>query len=480
VNKLNSWTKACTLFLLWTATAITLPAQTFTPLHSFNGTDGNNSQAALVQATNGDLYGTTISDGASGGGTIFKMTPGGAFTLLHSFDGTDGVNPWNALVQATDGSLYGTTNGGGVGTECHEGCGTVFKVTLGGTLTSLHSFIDSDGLAPQGGLVQGTNGDFYGTTILGGANSVGTVYRFNLSRKLTTLYAFDNDPGTEGDYPYSGMIQATDGNFYGTTISEGESFEGTIFKITPGGTLTTLYNFCSVEDCADGRNPIGGLVQSNDGNLYGETSEGGVNNYLCGTLFKITLNGTLTTLHSFSGPDGCSSLSQMVQGTDGNFYGVTSGGGTSTFCAGGACGTIFSITPTGSFTTLYNFCPASGCADGASPTGQLIQDTNGTFYGTTAGGGANNEGAVYSLSMGLLPFVKTQTTSGAAGASVVILGTNLTGATGVTFNGTAATFAVVSSSEITTTVPAGATTGKVKVTLPHGTLISSVNFAVTP
>jgi uncharacterized repeat protein (TIGR03803 family) len=169
----------------------------------------------------------------------------------------------------------------------------------------------------------------------------------------------------------------------------------------------------------------------------------------------------------------------MVQGNDGNFYGVTTYGGSGTFCDGG-CGTIFSITPSGTFTMLYSFCPASGCADGELSIAGLIQDTNGTFYGTTAEGGANNEGVIYSLSMGLGPFVKTQTTSGAVGASVVILGTNLTPATAVTFNGTAATFTVVSSSEITSAVPAGATTGRVEVTLPGGTLISNTNFQVTP
>jgi uncharacterized repeat protein (TIGR03803 family) len=477
MNKLNSWTKACTLLLMLAATAIALPAQTFTTLHSFNGTDGNNSQAALVQATNGYLYGSTVYAGANGAGTIFKMTPSGTVTLLHSFDGTDGAGPWNALVQGTDGNLYGTTNYGGDVTLCGD-CGTVFKVTLAGAVTSLHSFRGSDGANPQGGLVQGTNGDFYGTTLERGADSEGTVFDINTSGKLTTLHNFTD--GMDGASPYPAMIQASDGNFYGTTYTGGANFEGTIFKMTPSGTLTTLYAFCSDQDiCPDGAEPVGGLVQGNDGNLYGVTAHGANQICGCGTIFKITLSGTLTTLHSFSGSDGNGAWSRMALGSDGNFYGVTVYGGTSTFCTGG-CGTIFSLTPAGTFTTLYNFCPASGCADGEAPVSGLIQDTNGTFYGTTPEGGANNEGSVYSLSMGLGPFVKTQTTSGPVGSPVVILGTNLTGATGVTFNGTAATFTVVSSSEITTTVPAGATTGKVKVTLPGHTLSSNVKFQVTP
>jgi uncharacterized repeat protein (TIGR03803 family) len=477
MSKLNAWMKAATLLLTFAATAISLTAQTFTALHSFDGTDGNNSQASLVQATDGNLYGSTVYAGANGVGTIFNMTPSGTVTLLHSFNGTDGASPWNALVQGTDGNLYGTTNYGGAGVMC-GGCGTVYKITLGGAVTTLHSFRGSDGYNPQAGLVQGTNGNLYGPTLGEGAGGFGTVFTIDTLGKLTTLHNFTD--GLDGGGAYPAMIQATDGNFYGTTYTGGLHDEGTVFRITPSGTLTTIYAFCSDDDiCPDGAEPVGGLVQGNDGNLYGVTAHGANQICGCGTIFMITLAGTLTTLHSFSGSDGNGAWSRMALGSDGNFYGTTVYGGTSTFCAGG-CGTIFNITPAGTFTTLYNFCPASGCADGEAPVSGLIQDTNGTFYGTTPEGGANNEGGVYSLSMGLGPFVKTQTTSGAVGTSVVILGTNLTGATGVSFNGTAAAFTVVSGSEITTAVPSGATTGKVTVTLPSGTLRTNVKFQVTP
>jgi uncharacterized repeat protein (TIGR03803 family) len=477
MSKFNSRMKVCTLLLLLAATAISLPAQTFTTLHSFNGTDGNNSQAALMQATNGYLYGSTVYAGANGVGTIFKMTTSGTVTLLRSFDQIDGSSPWNALVQGSDGNLYGTTNYGGVGHLCTGGCGTVYKATLAGAVTTLHSFDVTDGINPQAGLVLGSNGDFYGLTLESGAYSFGTVFNIDTSGKLTTLHNFAD--GTDGGYPYPAMIQATDGNFYGMTYTGGAYDLGTIFKMTPSGTLTTIYAFCSDEGlCPDGARPVGGLVEGNDGNLYGVAAHGGTG-CNCGTIFKISLGGALTTLHAFSGSDGNGPWTRMVQGNDGNFYGVTTYGGSSTFCDGG-CGTIFSITPSGTFTMLYSFCPASGCADGELSIAGLIQDTNGIFYGTTAEGGANNEGVIYSLSMGLGPFVKTQTTSGAVGASVVILGTNLTPATAVTFNGTAATFTVVSSSEITSTVPTGATTGRVEVTLPGGTLISNTNFQVMP
>ena|SRR5579863_7632481 len=196
----------------------------------------------------------------------------------------------------------------------------------------------------------------------------------------------------------------------------------------------------------------------------------------CGTVFKITPSGTLTALHSFAGypTDGSEPLAGLVQATDGNLYGTTYSGGPNDE------GTVFEITPTGGLTTLYAFCPQSGCADGSNPLAALVQDTNGTLYGTTLLGGANGDGTLFSLSVGLGPFVEMQPISGKVGAAVKILGTNLTGATSVSFNGTAATFTVVSSSFIKTTVPAGATTGTVQVVTPSGTLLSNVPFRVLP
>jgi len=448
----------------------TAQAQTFTTLHSFNGTEGGGpTTAGLIQATDGSLYGATAGGGANSDGTVFKITPTGTLTTLHSFDGTDGASPWGRLVQATNGNFYGTTTGGGA-----NGDGTVFKITLSGTLTTLHSFDGTDGEAPYAGLVQATNGDFYGTAEDGGANGDGTVFKITPTGTLTTLHSFNF---TDGLDPQGALIQATDGNLYGTTREGGANTCligstnygcGTVFKITPTGTLTTLHSF----DSTDGANPFGGMVQGTDGNLYGTTSAGGVDND--GTVFKITLGGTLTTLHSFVGTDGATPYAVLVQATDGNFYGTTKNGG-STSCPGD-CGTIFQITPGGALTTLHSF----DGTDGEYPFGGLVQNTNGTFYGTTNGGGANSDGTVFSLSVGLGPFVETQTTSGKVGAAVKILGTNLTGATSVTFNGTSATFTVVSKSEITTTVPTGATTGTVEVTTPRGTLKSNTKFRVTP
>jgi len=186
---------------------------------------------------------------------------------------------------------------------------------------------------------------------------------------------------------------------------------------------------------------------------------------------------TFTTIHSFDGTDGKNPYAGLIQADNGDGYGTTENGGTSTTCDGG-CGTVFKITPGGTLKTLYSFCAQSGCTDGGAPVAGLGQDTNGTFYGATWGGGAYGYGTVFSLSVGLGQFVKILPTSARVGSAVKILGTNLTGATSVTFNGTAAAFTVVSRYLITATVPTGATTGKVEVVTPSGTLSSNVPFRV--
>ncbi len=446
-------------------------AQTYTPLHSFDysGGVGFRSYAGLVQATNGDLYGTTWVGGANDYGTVFKITTGGTLTTLHSFDNTDGANPDAGLIQATNGDFYGTTPGGGTNGE-----GTVFRITASGTLTTLYNFCSqtncTDGESPREGLVQATNGAFYGTTIFGGAYDSGTVFKITASGALTTLYSFCGCG--DGAYPAAVLIQAANGDFYGTTSSGGTDGDGTVFKMTAAGTLTTLHSF----GVTDGANPDAGLTQATNGDFYGTTPGGGANGD--GTVFRITASGTLTTLHSFFNTDGANPYAGLVEATDGNFYGTTELGGANAY------GTIFKVTPSGKLTTLYSFCQQSSCTDGAEPYAGLVQDTNGTFYGTTYQGASTDCydgcGTVFSLSVGLGPFVETQTTSGKVGAAVKILGSNLTGVTSVTFNGTTATFTVVSKSEITTTVPTGATTGTVEVTTSKGTLKSNTTFRVTP
>lgn len=467
--------------MLWAATPLAVRAQTFTNLHSFDVTDGANPTAALVQGTDGSLYGTTnyggTSSACSGGcGTLFRITPSGTLTTLHGFDATDGANPFAALVQAANGNFYGTTGLGGADDE-----GTVFKVTREGAFTKLYDF--SYGAGPNA-VVRALDGTLYGTTGSGGANGFGTVFKLTQSGTWTTLYSFCAQSGcTDGAVPGS-LIQGSDGDFYGTTVVGGAnsgcelaSFGncGTVFKITPTGTLTTLYNFCSRSGCADGENPGAGLVQGTDGNLYGTTDYGGANGD--GTVFKITSGGTLTTLYSFCSETACADgtvpVAALVHATDGNFYGTTSSGGAN----GG--GTIFEMTPNGTLTTLYSFCSQTNCTDGFNPSAALVEDTSGTFYGTTYDGGLGiSFGTVFSISVGLGPFVETQPEAAPVGTTVEILGTDLMGATYVAFNGTAATFTVGWRSAIQATVPAGATTGRVRVTTPHGTFLSNVPFRV--
>jgi uncharacterized repeat protein (TIGR03803 family) len=487
VNALGKvWGKrAYVVFMLYALAAVSLTAQTFKSLASFDFMDGASPQAGLVQATNGDLYGTTPGGGLYSSGTIFKMTPRGTLATVYNFcplaNCPDGSTPLAGMVQATNGYLYGTTQQSGM-----YGEGTIFKMTPSGSLTTIYSFCSltgcTDGVNPFAGLIQATNGDLYGTTAGGGSGTPasGTVFKMTPSGGLTTIYNFCSQSlCTDGSEPLAGLIQATNGDFYGTTLAGGAHGEGTVFKLTPSGTLTTLHSFCSKTNCADGSNPESALVQATNGDFFGTTTFGGATNNL-GTVFEITSAGKLTTLYSFCAQtpctDGYSPGAGLIQATDGNLYGTVPSGG-DPMSEGG---TIYEITTGGSFRTLYSFT-----TEGDQPSATLVQDTNGELYGTTSLGGTgtacqNGCGTVFSLSVGLSPFVTTLPTASLVGAAVKILGSDLTGASSVTFNGTAAVFTVVSSAEITTTVPTGATTGTVQVVTPSGTLLSNVPFRVLP
>ena len=461
----------CAASLLGMAMAIASPAQTFTTLAVFNDTNGLEPEAALVQGLDGNFYGTTDEGpAASSYGTIFMVTPTGVLTTLYSFSGTDGANPTATLVLGTDGNFYGTTfQGGNLTCGGGFGCGTVFQYTPGGTLTSLHSFDRTDGGFPSSGLVQATDGNFYGTTTQAGDYHAcpvgcGTLFKITASGTLTTVHNFQ---GTDGASPSGSLMQGTDGSFYGTTSMGGPGGYGTIFKFTMGGTLTTLFSF----DLTDGQAPVGGVVQAADGNFYGTTiGEPGCEGIDCGTFFKMTPAGDLTTLHEFNPRKGYDPLARLLQATDGNFYGLTRDGGINGDC----CGTIFRIGPAGSLTTLYEF---PGIPVGQSPTAGLMQATDGNLYGTTTNGGALGAGSVFRLSVGLGPFVKLLPHAGHVGSAVKILGTDLSGAIAVTFNGTPVAFTIGSATEISIKVPAGAASGIVQVTLPGGTL-SSGQFIV--
>jgi uncharacterized repeat protein (TIGR03803 family) len=454
----------------------TSSAGTFATLDSFNGTTGKLPYAALAQATDGNLYGTTYYGGVASSGNVFKVSPAGSLELAYSFcsqsDCADGEYSYAVPVQGTDGNFYGTTYLGGANDQ-----GTVFKLSTSGTLTTFHSFDGTDGAEPLAGLAQASNGAFYGTTYLGGSKGDGTVFKVTSAGTFTTLHSFCSESGcADGLNPFASLALGTDGNLYGTTLAGGAHGDGTVFKITPTGTLTTLHSFCSQSGCPDGEFPQTGVVQANDGNFYGTTILGGA--YGNGTIFKMTPTGTVTTLYNVCSQSGCPDGNYLYAGlmpaTDGNLYGIMQIGGAYGY------GTIFRITTAGTLTTLHSFCSQSGCPDGEYPAAGLVQDTNGTLYGSTADGGTKGDGTVFSLSVGLAPFVETLPASGKAESTVKILGNNLTGATSVTFNGASATFTVSSNTFITATVPPGATTGPVKVVTPTETLTSNVSFRVLP
>jgi len=463
------------------------------------------------------------------------------FTPLASFDGTDGRGPnLMTLTQGADGIFYGTTVFGGTSELCFPGCGTVFKVSSVGTLTTLHSFCSqsncSDGEEPVGTLVQDASNNFYGITSGGGSNPGGTVFKITPAGVLTTVYSFCTLADcTDGQQPFAGLAQSNkNGNFYGTTALGGVNGGGTVFQITPAGKLTTLYSFCALANCADGEEPVGTLVQARDGSFYGEASAGGIaglGTAGCGTIFRITLAGKLTTLFTFDFTNGCGPSGGLIQANNGDFYGVTASGGSGGLCqASENCGTAFKITAAGELTTLHDFCTTVTCADGAQPfgpliqgtdgklygttfgefvpstifditpsgylatlftfggtngyepTGGLLQATSGFFYGTTFGGGSGGGyGTIFSLSTGLGPFVQTEPTSAKEGATIGIFGQGFTSSSVVEFGGVQATSVKVPGTTfLTATVPVGALTGSVTVTTGGTTLTTNQEFHVTP
>lgn len=488
-----------------------LHAQGFRTLQSFNGSNGAVPEGvALVQGRDGALYGTTSSGGAFDAGTVFRLKPGFAVQTLYSFcaqpNCTDGSYPQVGLVLGNDGDLYGVTfNGGGANNR-----GTVFKISTSGQLTTLYSFcLQSgcpDGAYPQK-LTLSVDGNFYGTAAAGGnANGGGTIFKITASGTLTTLYQFCSQANCLDGQAPNALIQASGGNFYGTTAYGGPPSGlcpiygcGTIFKVTPAGTLTTLYDFCQ-RSCPDpnGYNPLAGLVQASDGDFYGTTLNGGAYADF-GTLFRFSPSGEFTTLHSFcyaaGCPDGTSPRSAPIQATDGNLYGTTgvfSGQGCNGGSGDGDCGTIYSISPQTGFGTLFLFCtssendPLSGfhCPDGAGPLGGIMQATNGFFYGTTtyggAFGGSFGDGTVFKFSMAIIPFVSFVEPVGRVGQTVGVLGQTLTGSTSVMLNGTPMSYRVNSDTFLQAIVPTGATSGYVTVTTASGMLTSNVPFRVIP
>ena len=417
-----------------TVTVVTGPS--IATIHSFNhATEGAGPWHTPVWGTDGYMYGTTDAGGnlscayvssLSGCGTIYKSDTSGNVTTLHTFSGTDGAYPAASLVATPSGTFYGTTEYGGAntsqcdvgGTSTAAGCGSVFSYSATTGFTRLFSFGPFSsplGVGPQASLVE-TGGNLYGETEAGGNTSCsgtlgtgtgsgcGAIFSVSGSNVGSALHTFS---GSEGAYPVTGLLLQSDGNFYGTTTGGGtltcSSYAtlgcGTVFQMTPSGSIKTLHPFTKV----DGAAPESSLILGTDGKMYGTTlfggsttCSGGAQWQGCGTVFKIDTTGNFTSLHSFSGPDGAYPAT-LMQASDGYFYGTTESGG-ATACTGRygpGCGTIFRMDSSGNVTVLYAF---TGKSDGSWPESALVQGTDGNLYGTAVYGGTYDDGVIFRVS----------------------------------------------------------------------------------
>ncbi|HKT87970.1 MAG TPA: choice-of-anchor tandem repeat GloVer-containing protein [Candidatus Sulfotelmatobacter sp.] len=464
--------------------AVCAQAQTVTFLSDFNGRNGWTPFGSVVQATDGNFYGTTAFGGLYEEGNVFRMTPDGKIASIYSFcaqaNCADGQWPESGTVLGSDGNLYGLTFVGGAGIN-GDGNGTVYRMTLNGKITTLHIFSTcytgcADGVNPTG-IVLGSDGNLYGTTGGGGTGGGGTIFQVSASGGFKTLYSLCSQANcADGNGLYYPLVEGNDGNFYGTSVGGGSTGGGVFFQITPAGAYTVLHNFCNYNDvnCSDGAYPYG-IVKGADGNFYGTAT---------GVVFKITPAGEFTKLYSFNyGGQLGLYYPQLTLASDGNLYGVFGGTWPGTW-AGQSLGGLYKVTPGGVFKPLYAFCQC-GPTNGYAPMDSLFQATDGNLYGTTGYNGYTGTyrfsgfGTVFKLSTGLSPIVETVPRGAKVGKQVLILGNNLTGATSVLFNGVQADFTVESDTYIKATVPTGATTGKVSVLTPTGTLNSNPQFVVT-
>jgi uncharacterized repeat protein (TIGR03803 family) len=404
--RLRGWTALrATILLLSLLAPCGNAAMMLTTMFAFDGTNGAGPEATLVQGADGFLYGTTICGGTNGAaadggfGTIFRISTNGEFRTLVHLNYPTGSNPQSGLIQGKDGNFYGVTDYGG-----DRGSGAVYRMSPDGVFTPLASFAGLSGVYPHG-LTEGADGCFYGTAYYGGASPgfEGTVFKVTTNGALTALCSFN---GTNGANPQAPLLRATDGNFYGTTVEDGTNGGlGTLFRISPGGELTSLVSF----NGTNGARPMSALLQDVDGNIYGTTSTGGFGFSISpptgnGTVFKVTPQGELSTLHQFAGypDDGAHpAFGGLTRGTDGNFYGTTEAGGAN------ASGTTFRMTPDGTLSVLYSFSrpdyDTGTNLDGYSPSAGLIQATDGNLYGVTMEGGLFARGTIFRLTINADP-----------------------------------------------------------------------------
>jgi uncharacterized repeat protein (TIGR03803 family) len=452
------------------------PTGTQTVLYNFDVTHGGNPNGGLVMGTDGNFYGTSEHGGAHAYGNIFQLTAAGSLKVLYDFTGgADGGYPLAPPIQGTDGNLYGTTYPG-----------VSYKISTKGAF----KVIKKIPATPYGPLVQGTDGAFYGMTEQGGTSGVGTIFQIS-GTKVTTLYNFD---GTHGAYPYGGLAQGADGNFYGTTSAGGTANAGVIFQATSKGAVTVLYNFDSVHP-ANGYQAYAGLVAATDGNLYGSTIFGGSGGN--GVLFKITTTGTYTVLSNFDNTHGAGAFPSPLQYTSGMFFGLTSRGGAAgkgvAYSLDNGVGPFVALTSTVGLVAKSVGILGNGLTgttavkfNGATAKFKVVSDTYLTatvpsgetgIITVTTPSGTLSSSKQYRVTPKILTFTPL---SGPVGTSVTIGGSGFIQASAITLGGVKVTsFSVNSDSQVTITVPTGAKTGKIVLTTPGGKATSSKSFTVT-
>ena len=397
------------------ATAATPALGVEKKIYSFRGgDDGALPYGGLIADKHGNLYGSTIDGGTGtlcddttpGCGTLFKIAKDGRESVLYSFQGgSDGWGPMGSLFADATGTLFGATNVGGGSDACEYGCGIIFKLPQGGKESVLYAFQGmADGQYPQGSLIADVNGNLYGVTTEGGNYNgsecaeagCGTVFEVQPNGSKITLYAFQG--GTDGVTPVGGLVADASGNLYGTTGAGGGSGCGgdgcgTVFKLTPDGTESVVYAF---QGGNDGDAPLAGLIMDNGGNLYGTTWGGGEGSNSCsncGIVFEVSPAGVETKLYAFKdGNDGANPEAGVIMDASGNLFGTTHGGG-GVACGREGCGTVFKLAPNGNETVLYAFAPSHG----RNPVAPLLLGKHKLLYGTTTGGGGHQDGVVFQL-----------------------------------------------------------------------------------
>jgi uncharacterized repeat protein (TIGR03803 family) len=445
----------------------------------------------VTLGTDGNFY-TALYFDRIGCGEIDRTTPQGTVTLLATICGTDGNGPTSAPIQAPNGLFYGTT------TEIPSGQqGTIYAMTSAGTLTLAHTFTGADGSYPIASMVLGGDGNLYGGTRSGGTNNDGVLYRITPGGVFTVLHNFS---GTDGRDVENSLIVGGDGNLYGVTQSGGTDNIGVIFKLTNGGVYTVLYNMLNPYSVPNSR-----LVQATDGKFYGLLGQG--NSSQPGWIYSVTSTGTFTILHEFcqqlNCTDGVAPSTPLIQHTDGKLYGFTVHGGDTSVCQGDGCGVFYSFdVGLAPFISLVNASGKEGAI--AEILGQGFSAASVVKFGGTAATKVQRSGATFlaaTVPAGALTGAITVTTgsttltsaqafrvtptlisfnppSGAVGTSVTFTGTGLSQTSKVAFNGKLASFTVNSDTQVTATVPTGATTGKIGLETKGGTVGSTTTFTV--